>query len=107
MMNLSSGHATLNSRNKLCPNETYNWYIGIFLIFYTVGSSTVLFLISSLSIKAVIEQMRQTYPTIGPSRSKLYTCLGFSRYLNFLSTLKEEKDKKQHELQRPVTSSDL
>ncbi len=36
-------------------------------------------------------QMQLTYPTIGPPRSKLYTCLGFSRYLNFLSTLEEEK----------------
>lgn len=35
--------------------------------------------------------MQQTYPTIGPPRSKLYTCLGLSRYLNFLSTLEEER----------------
>lgn len=30
-----------------------------------------------------------TYPIIGPPRSKLYTCLGLRRYLNFLRTLEK------------------
>lgn len=35
-----------------------------------------------------------THPTTGPPWSRLYTCLGFSRYLNFLSTLKGDGDQR-------------
>lgn len=36
-----------------------------------------------------------SYPTMGPPRSKLYTCLGLSRYWNFRSTLKKtDEDRK-------------
>jgi len=39
------------------------------------------------------KQATKTHPTIGPPRSKLYTCLGFNRYLNFLSTLEDQNRK--------------
>lgn len=48
--------------------------------------------------------MQQTYPTIGPPCSKLYTCLGFSRYLNFLSTLEEERERGERSTQTVINT---
>lgn len=55
-----------------------------------LGQRWLLYSFTDMKI-ATKRQIQQTYPTIGPPWSKLYTCLGFSRYLNFLSTLEEER----------------
>lgn len=92
---------SLNSIKAAEVCSFYFWCCSIFIVkdFYTWDVSSHF---TSYFSKTRVEScptaiyianraLVQTYPTIGPPWSKVYTCLGFSRYLNFLSTLQGKR----------------